>query len=89
MMTALLIAKKTFMESLGIKEADLMFDKDNPTIEEEILQEGITEVLLKPKTAHLTHVVQKNDSDEDKDQPDSPKFGSVSLEETKEKTEVS
>ena len=37
MMTALLIAKRTFMDSLGIKEADLMFDRDNPTIEEEIL----------------------------------------------------
>ena len=49
MMTALLIAKKTFFEKIGVKEADLMFDKDNPTIEEEILQEGITEVLVRPK----------------------------------------
>jgi len=42
MMTALLIAKRTFLEKIDVKEADLMFDKDNPTIEEEILQEGIT-----------------------------------------------
>jgi cytochrome b involved in lipid metabolism len=42
-------------------------------------------VLLKPKTAHLTHHVQQKESDED--EPDSPKFGAVSLEETK--TQVS
>ena len=42
MMTALLFTKKTFLAKTGIKEADLMFDADNPTIEEEILQEGIT-----------------------------------------------
>ena len=70
-MTALLIAKKTFFEKIGVKEADLMFDKDNPTIEEEILQEGISEVLVRPKKqkVSLTDVSVATGS---------PKFGSSS-----------
>ena len=39
------------IEKIGIKDITLMFDEDNPTIEEEILQEGIIEVLVKPKGA--------------------------------------
>lgn len=72
-----------------------MFDKDNPTIEEEILQEGLTEVLLKPKVASHLLQTKKKDSDDDMEEkeekePGSPKFGAVSLEETKDnKTEVS
>ena len=66
MMTALLIAKKTFLEKIGEKEADLMFDRDNPTIEEEILQEGIIEVLVRPKNykkpVTLTEVSEEDDS---------------------------
>ncbi len=48
-----------------------MFDKDNPTIEEEILQEGITEVLVRPKKqkVSLTNVSVETGS---------PKFGSSS-----------
>lgn len=48
-----------------------MFDKDNPTIEEEILQEGITEVLVRPKKSKvaLTDISVGSGS---------PKFGSSS-----------
>jgi hypothetical protein len=53
MMTALLIAKATFLNKIGLKDVDLMFDEDNPTIEEEILQEGLTEVLVKPKSLSI------------------------------------
>ena len=71
MMTALLIAKRTFLQKIGVKEADLMFDKDNPTIEEEILQEGITDVLVRPKKSKvaLTDISVGSGS---------PKFGSSS-----------
>lgn len=80
MMTALLIAKRTFLQKIGVKEADLMFDKDNPTIEEEILQEGITEVLVRPKKSKvaLTYISVGSES---------PKFGSSSPKfETKEES---
>ena len=73
MMTALLIAKKTFMEKIGESEVELMFDRDNPTIEEEILQEGITEVLVRPK--HHKKVAAPTEVSED---DGSPKFGSSS-----------
>ena len=72
MMTALLIAKRTFLEKIDVKEADLMFDKDNPTIEEEILQEGLTEVLVRPKKSSkvaLTDISVESSS---------PRFGSSS-----------
>ena len=52
-MTALLIAKATFLKKIWLKDVELMFDQDNPTIEEEILQEGLTEVLVRPKSLSL------------------------------------
>ena len=93
-MTALLIAKHTFLEKIGVKNCELMFDRDNPTIEEEILQEGLIEVLVKPK--HKILELSSGDKEvesgcfggdngspkfkqEETDEPSSPKFGSVSV----------
>ena len=47
-MTALLYAKNFLAELCGLKTVQLMFDKDYPTNEEEILQEKMHAVLVKP-----------------------------------------
>ena len=48
-MTGLLYAVDQMKELSKISDFQLMFDADNPTTAEEILQQGITDVLLLPK----------------------------------------
>jgi len=78
-MTALLVAKRIFLEKIGVKDCELMFDRDNPTIEEEILQEGLIEVLVKPKH-QILEVSPANDENDGgcfgvfKGQEGSPEF---------------
>ena len=48
LMTALLFAKDFLSQKIEIKDLDLMFDQDNPTNEEEIIQEGIPVVFVRP-----------------------------------------
>ena len=48
-MTGLLYAISQLSELSSIQHLTLMFDEDNPTNEEEIIEQGITEVLVKAK----------------------------------------
>ena len=50
MMTSLLFAKDYFKEITGLTEVVLMFDEEMPTNEEEILEQKLENVLVKPKT---------------------------------------
>ena len=49
MMTSLLFAKDYFKELTGLSEVILMFDEEMPTNEEEILEQKLESVLVKPK----------------------------------------
>ena len=49
-MTSLLFAKDYFKEITGLTEVVLMFDEEMPTNEEEILEQKLENVLVKPKT---------------------------------------
>ena len=51
MMTSLLFAKDYFKEMVGLTEVTLMFDEEMPTNEEEIIEQKLEKVLVKPKTA--------------------------------------
>lgn len=90
MMTALLFAKRTLAESIGlsIKQVDLMFDNENQTVEEEILQEGISEIMIKPKSLadqiELTNKLGQLKDIEVKIDTGSPKFGGGGEEESKD-----
>lgn len=46
-MTGLKYAIDHMKELLNVSQLRLMFDEDNPTNEEEILEQGITDVLIK------------------------------------------
>lgn len=48
-MTGLLYAISQLKELAQVEELTLMFDEDNPTNEEEIIEQGITDVLVKVK----------------------------------------
>ena len=50
MMTSLLFAKDYFKELTGLTEVVLMFDEEMPTNEEEILEQRLENVLVKPKS---------------------------------------
>ena len=48
-MTGLLYAISELKQLSGVSDIQLMFDEDNMTNEEEILQQQITDVMVKPK----------------------------------------
>lgn len=48
-MTGLLYAIQQLKELASVEAFTLMFDEDNPTNEEEIIEQGITDVLVKVK----------------------------------------
>lgn len=50
MMTSLLFAKDYLKEMTGLTDVILMFDEEMPTNEEEILEQKLENVLVKPKT---------------------------------------
>lgn len=62
-MTALLYAKDFLAGILGLKVVQLMFDAENPTNEEEILQERMKTVIVKPGSlADMVEFAQKEDA---------------------------
>ena len=55
-MTAFLFARDLFKEEVLKNEVDvtLMFDEHNPTVEDEILNERLSEVFIRPKQPLLS-----------------------------------
>lgn len=50
MMTALLFARDYLKEMIGHQDVTLMFDEEMPTSAEEILEQRLERVLMKPKS---------------------------------------